>query len=266
MSVLFFNILAILLFFLIGCADSVQSPEMSTQERLTIQDLQPKDSRYLQPQIIFNWVEFEIDADKIQTLETLFTPFSPEAIVFQNASLYKKNGISVFWGTSAQRRLLTQQLPQLGAQHRKRTIMMTMDKTSEFYPMTPWDAEQSINFTAIGSNSIVRDYPAGQLGFMITPELTSKPDTIKLDCQPAFMAKAGFAHYSGIAAESYGAEYLPPGPFKLNMTEGCFLILAPNRPLTQSTLDNFLFGKKDKARIYVIVFINAGHDANLPAE
>jgi hypothetical protein len=50
------------------------------------------------------------------------------------------------------------------------------------------------------------------------------------------------------------------GQFELLMREGDFVILAPTRLATQTTLDRMLFGadgKKDTMRLYVVIFFGA---------
>ncbi len=250
-----------------GCNPAaLQDSSSAKKERLTLQDLQPPDSQYLQPQIVYNWVEFEIDGTVIKNIESALKQFSPESIDFQKAELYKQNGISVFFGKNEQGALLLPQLSQLEAKHIKRTIKITMEKTPEFYAMSSFGQEKTVCFTTIGNQTTKRTYPAGQFGFMIESEQTAQQDQVKMICQPAFVPAIGLPYYRDESGANRGTSYLPPGIFKTTMSEGDFLIVAPNRSSLETTLDKILFGQEDKKakyHIYILVFIRAGYENSL---
>jgi hypothetical protein len=249
-----------LCFFLpfVGCADpALPQADHSAKERLTLQDLQPADVHLLQPQIFLNWVEFEIGVEAVPDIAKTLNPFSSEPIQFQNASLYRQNGISVLFGKTGQGAALTEAMARLKAKSLKRTMLMTLNETPEFYSTAITMGDSLIYYTTPANQTTQRSYPPGQFGFMLTASLTAKRDSIDVECRPAFVPAVGLPYYHDKAANDYGATYLPPGQFKATLAEGDFLILAPNRDSTQTTPDNALFrltGKKAKTRIYVILF------------
>lgn len=257
---MFFFYIGFLCIFLpfLGCAEFAPPQNPPVKEKLTLQDLQPADAHLLQPQIFLNWVEFEIGAEVAPNIitETLDS-FSSKPIQFQNASLYTQNGISIFFGKSGQGPHLTEALAKLDAKSIKRTILMTLSKTPEFYSTASSMGNSLVYYTTPANQTAQRVYPPGQFGFMLTASLTAKRDSVDVECRPAFVPAIGLPYYKDKAANDYGATYLPPGEFKTTLTEGDFLILAPNRNSTQTTPDNTLFrliGKKNRTRLYIIIF------------
>ncbi len=256
---IFFSYIGVLCFFLplIGCADPAlpQGSNLS-KDRLTIQDLQPNDVHLLQPQIFFNWVEFEIGIEFIPDIIKNFNQFSSKNILFQNASLYEQNGISIFVGKSGQGPSLTEALIKFEAKSIKRTMLMTLSQTPEFYSTSSFPNGSLIYFTSPTNQTISREYPSGQFGFTLTAALTLRRDRVDMECKPAFMPAIRLSYYKDKTASDYDATNLPPGHFTIQLTEGDFLIFAPNRNSPLTTLDNALFklsGKKDRTRIYVLV-------------
>lgn len=259
MRLFFFYIGCLFIFLpLIGCAEfALPQKKRPVKEKLTLKDLQSPENGLLQPQIFVNWVEFEIIAEIAPDITGAMPLFSSQPIQFQNTSLYEQNGISVFFGKSGQGPDLTQALAKLDAKSLKRAALMMLDKTPAFYSAASSMAESLIYYTTPANQATQRVYPPGQFGFMLTASLTSKRDSVDIECRPAFVPAIGLPYYHDKAANDFGATYLPPGQFKATLTEGDFLILAPNRNSPQTTPDNALFrltGKKARTRIYVIIF------------
>jgi len=151
---------------------------------------------------------------------------------------------------------LTSQLRFLEAQRTMRTHLMTMDKADELFSTSTFFVERYVFFTDYGDQTSGTLFLPGQIGWLITPGLTVRRDVVEVKMMPVYMSLGGGNIRLAAGQKEYDTVF-ERGQFELIMREGDFVVLAPTRLTTQTTLDKMLFeadGKKDTMRLYVVIF------------
>jgi hypothetical protein len=226
------------------------------QKKLTVQDLKPSNTYQFQPQIVFEIITFELPAGRVKDIAPALASFGQSEVRFRDKTFFSTNGLSFFRGSSGEGDKLTSQLRFLEAQRAMRTNLMTMDKADELFSTATFSVERYVFSTDYGDQSSGKTFLPGQIGWLITPGLTVRRDVVEVKMMPVYMSLEG----GNIRLATGQKEYDPifeRGRFELMMREGDFVILAPTRLTTQTTLDKMLFeaeGKKDTMRLYVVIF------------
>jgi hypothetical protein len=248
-----------------GCAQRPARtlPLQPQSQKLTLLDLKPTNASKAQPQIAFEIITFELPKAKVQEIGVALASFIPKGVRFRDESLFSKNGLFLFRGKSDERGQLTQQLRLLNAKRTMRTTLMTLDKTAELFPTNTFPVERYIFSVSYGDQSTAQAFLPGQIGWMITPALTLRRDAVEVNIAPVYAPFEGASIRLAAGRNEYGETPFPQGQFNLTMQEGDFVILAPSRAATQTSLDKMLFEpseKKDVIQLYVIVFIRADQE------
>lgn len=226
------------------------------QKKLTVQDLKPSNTYQFQPRIIFEIITFELPAGRVKDITPALASFGQADVQFRDKTYFSTNGLSLFRGSSEAGDKLTSQLRFLEAQRAMRTNLMTMDKADELFSTAAFSVERYVFSTDYGDQASGKTFLPGQIGWLITPGLTVRRDVIEVKMMPVYMSLGG----ADIRLAAGQKEYDPVferGRVELMMREGDFLVLAPTRLTTQTTLDKMLFdtdGKKDAMRLYVVIF------------
>jgi len=226
------------------------------QKRLTVQDLKPSNSYQFQTRIIFEIVTFEVPAGRVKDIAPALASFGQAEVRFRDKTYFSTNGLSLFRGSSEAGDKLTSQLRFLEAQRTMRSDLMTIDKADELFSTAAFSVERHIFSTNYEDHTVGKMFLPGQIGWLITPTLTIRRDVIGAAMMPVYMSLGG----SNIRLAAGQKEYdtiFERGRVELLMREGDFVVLAPTRLTTQTTLDKMLFGadgKKDTMRLYVIIF------------
>ncbi|MEN6308678.1 MAG: hypothetical protein ABFD91_13080 [Anaerohalosphaeraceae bacterium] len=233
---------------------------MSTSEHLTLQDLGPVKTPDFQNQIGFDIVTFEIGLDHVPSLNEAIKSFNTKNITFQNQTLYATNGITVGQGKAQRGSELVRHLSSVGAVRIARKVLTTLDQTSELFATITLPEQRYIFFTT--TTQISKAFDAGHLGWMIKPKLTSRADTIQLQVTPAYVPLIKLRLPQPDKQDDYHATYVPPGKFDCTLEQGDFLILAPARVPTNTTIDAVLFNTEQtegKIHLYILIFAAAEH-------
>jgi hypothetical protein len=257
-SILFW--IGLLLPFFPGCGKESAQTSPPQYQKLTLQDLKPADVRPFQPQIFFDLVTFEIPVDKVKDVAPAMTQFDLPNIRFYNKELFWKNGLSAYYGRGEDGDKLSSQLRLLNARHIVRTSLMTMDKADELFSTTIFPVERYVFSTVYGDRKVGQAFGPGKIGWTITPSLTVRRDTVNVKIVPAYVSAEGANTRIAAVKGELGQKPFGQGRFEVMMQEGDFLVLAPGRVPTETTLDKMLFGlqsAKDRIRLYVILFIRA---------
>jgi hypothetical protein len=229
------------------------------QKKLTVEDLKPSTAYQFQPQIVFEIVTFELPAGRVKDIAPALSFFGQSEVRFRDKTYFSTNGLSLFRGSSKEGDKLTSQLRFLEAQRAMRTSLMTLDKADELFSTATFTVERYVFSTDYGDQASGKTFLPGQIGWLVTPALTVRRDTVEVKMMPVYMSLGG----GDIRLAAGQKEYDPVferGQFELLMREGDFVILAPTRLTTQTTLDKMLFGadgKKDAMRLYVVIFSGA---------
>ena len=253
--------MCLLLSFCVGCGKrSVRrAAVLPPQKRLTVQDLKPSNTYQFQPRIIFEIVTFELPAGRVKDIAPALASFGQSEVRFRDKTYFSTNGLSLFRGSSEAGDKLTSQLRFLEAERTMRTNLITMDKADELFSTATFSGERYVFSTEYGDQTSSKMFLPGQIGWLITPTLTVRRDVIGAAMMPVYMSLGG----GNIRLAAGQKEYDPVferGRFELMMREGDFVVLAPTRLTTQTTLDKMLFeadGKKDTMRLYVVIFSGA---------
>jgi hypothetical protein len=226
------------------------------QKKLTVQDLKPSNAYQFQSQIGFEIVTFELPAGRVKDIASALSSFGQLEVRFRDKTYFSTNGLSLFRGSSEDGAKLTSQLRFLEAQRGMRTNLMTMNKADELFPTGTFTVERYVFSTDYGDQASGKAFLPGQIGWLITPGLTVRKDTVEVKMMPVYMSLEGGKIRLAMGQKEYDPIF-ERGCFELMMREGDFVVLAPTRLTTQTTLDKMLFeadGKKDAMRLYVIIF------------
>jgi hypothetical protein len=257
-SVLFW--VGLFLPFFPGCGKESAQTLPPQYQKLTLQDLKPSDVRPFQSQILFDLVTFEIPADKVKDITLAMAQFEFQQVRFYNKELFWKNGLSAYSGRRGNGDKLSSQLRLLDARRIVRTSLITMDKADELFSTTIFPVERYVFSTLYGDRKIGQAFGPGKIVWVITPSLTVRRDTVNVKIVPAYVPAEGARIRIAAGKNELGQRPFVQGRFEVTMQEGDFLVLAPGRVPTETTLDKMLFGpqgEKDKMRLYVILFLRA---------
>jgi hypothetical protein len=255
-SILFW--ISLFLPFFTGCGNESAQTLPPQYQKITLQDLKPVDVQSLQSQILFDLVTFEIPVNKVNGIALAMAGFDLKHVRFYNKELFWKNGLSAYYGRGADSDKLPPQLRLLGARHVVRTSLITMDKADEMFPTTIFPDERYVFSTLYGDRIIGQTFAPGKIGWVISPSLTVRRDTVNVKIVPAYVSAEGANIRIAAGKNELGQKPFGQGRFEVTMQEGDFLVLAPGRVSTETTLDKMLFGPegpKGKMRLYVILFI-----------
>ncbi|MBN2512443.1 MAG: hypothetical protein JXB18_05845 [Sedimentisphaerales bacterium] len=233
----------------------MKTSPISASERLTLQDLGPVKTPDFQNQINFDIVTFEIEHARIESLNKALESFHAKNVTFQNQGLYTANGISVSHGKSKRGSELVGILSSVGAVRVARTVLTTLDQTPELFTAITLQRQHYVFFTT--ATEISRSFDPGHIGWMIKPKLTSRENFIELEMMPAFSPLIKIRVPQADTPDEYRATNLPPGRLECTLEQGDFLILAPTRNPTRTTIDAMLFNAQKnpgKIRLYVLIF------------
>lgn len=249
---------ALILSFFCGCRKSSAKIPPPPAEKLTLQDLKSPKVSQNQPQILFELVTFELPAEKVKDIENVLSPFNLLDVRIGNKELFPKNGLSVFSGKGNDGDSLVSQLRSLEVKRIMRTSLITMDKADEFFATTAFPVDRYMFSILYGDRKAGQTLRPGQIGFMITPGLTVRKDSVHVKIVPTYVAAEAEKIGLVIGNVELGRRPFEQGKLEVMMQEGDFLILAPIRVPTETTLDKMLFGPEDaqnKMRLYVILFV-----------
>lgn len=261
MRIGFYSLIINILLFTAGCLQNqTGAGSESTPEHLTLQDLGPVKTPDFQNQISFDIITFEIDIDHVLPLNKAIQSFNAKNITFQNQALYAANGVTVGLGKAQRGSEMVRHLASQGAVRISRKVLTTLDQTPELFATIALSEQRYIFFTTTTQTS--RAFDTGHLGWMIKPQLTPRADTIQLQVTPAYAPFIKLRLPQSGRQDDYDATYLPPGKFDCTLEQGDFLILAPARVPTSSTIDAMLFNTEQtqgKIRLYILIFAAAEH-------
>ncbi len=244
------------LFYLAGCMHApAQANAQLTPKRLTLQDLGPVKTPHFQNQISFDIVTFEIEDSQVELLNKSLQTFRPKNITFQNQSLYPSNGIVVGEGKSVRGPELVEILSSVGAVRVTRKVLTTLDQSSELFATITLQQHRNVFFSTNTQTS--RTFDPGYIGWTIKPKLTSRENSIELQMTPTYCPLVKLRLHQTNSDEDYRGIHLPPGRLDCTLEQGDFLILAPGRVPTSTTIDAMLFNVEQnpgKIRLYVVIF------------
>jgi hypothetical protein len=241
-----------------GCGKESAQTLPPQYQKLTLKDLKPADARSSQPQIFFDLVTFEIPDDKVQEITLAMAGFDSPNLRFYNKELFCKNGLGAYYGRGEDGDKLSSQLRLLGAKRMVRTNLVTVDKADELFSTTIFPVERYVFSTLYGDRTIGQVFGPGKIGWVITPSLTVRRDIVNVKIVPAYVSAEGSSIRIAAGKDELGQKPFGQGRFEVTMQEGDFLVLAPGRVPTETTVDKMLFGPqdaKDKMRLYVILFV-----------
>ena len=248
-----------ILFFAAGCLhDQTKADSLSSSERLTLQDLGPVKTPNFQNQISFDIVTFEIEHNQVESLNQALQTFRPKNVTFQNQSLYASNGITVGEGKSVRGSELVGVLSSVGAVRVTRKVLSTLDQTSELFATITLQQQRNVFFTT--NTQISRSFDPGYIGWVIKPKLTSRENSIQLQIIPAYSPLVKLRLPQTDTQDDYQGTNLPPGRLDCTLEQGDFIVLAPARVPTSTTIDAMLFNTEQnpgKIRLYVLIFNTA---------
>jgi hypothetical protein len=253
----------LLLPFFSGCGENAVLTPAPQYQKLTLQDLKPAGAPQFQPQIIFDIVTFEIAEDGVKDIAPILAQFNPQGVRIGNKELFTQNGLGVYYGKGGDSDKLVSQLRILNARRAMRTSLMTMDKTDELFTTATFPVERYVFSTFYGNRKVGQAFRPGRIGFVITSSLTLRRDSIDVKVVPAYVPEDGANIRMTVGKDELGQKPFGQGRFEVQMREGDFLVLAPNRVPTETTLDKMLFGPqgaKNKMRLYVILFVRVGQE------
>ena len=253
--------MCLFLSFCVGCGKQSAQTSPPQGQKLTLRDLRPTNAYQFQPQIVFEIVTFELPTARVKEIKPALAPFIPTDVQFGNEELFSKNGLCLFRGKGENGDKLTSQLRFLEAKRTMRTSLITMDKTGELFSTGTFFVERYVFVTSYGDQTTGQAFLPGQIGWMITAAMTLRRDVVQVKMAPVYAPLEGSSIRLASGRKEYGEMPFEQGRFELTIREGDFLVLAPGRVPTETTLDRMLFGsdgKKDKMRLYVIIFVGAG--------
>lgn len=227
---------------------------------MTLKDLKPSGTSQFQSQIVFDMVTFELPADRVKDIAAFLAPFNSQHVRIGNPELFSKNGLSVFHGRAEEGDKLISQLRFLDVKRIMRTSLITMDKAEELFTTSSFPVERYVFSVLYSDQKVGQAFRPGRIGFVITPSRTVRIDAVEVKIVPAYAPAEGANIRMAVGKNELGQKPFGQGRLELIMQEGDFLVLAPNRVPTETTLDKMLFGPqgpKGKMRLFVILFIRA---------
>ncbi len=243
-------------FFIAGCFHaSTTTDSLLAPKRLTLQDLGPIKTPRFQNQISFDIVTFEIDHSQVELLNKSLQTFRPQNVTFQNQSLYASNGILVGEGKSVRGPELVGVLSSVGAVRVARKVLTTLDQSSELFATITLQQHRNVFFST--NTQISKTFDPGYIGWTIKPKLTSRENSIQLQMTPTYSPLVKLRLPQTNSDDDYQGINLPPGRLDCTLEQGDFLILAPARVPTSTTIDAMLFNVEQnpgKIRLYVVIF------------
>lgn len=206
---------------------------------------------------------YVIDAESVSLVADMFDRLSRKEMTYTNEAAFHANGFSAGGGSPKKGAEIVQKLNEIGAVRAKQGMLNILPDTPEIFTSTYIQGAQSVLYSTSATGLGGADIEEGFLGWVITPRQDAKQRSIlHLKLEPAFWHIGGMAIRMSGGQNIFNFRPFDVGRVIAGMEEGGFLILGPNREITnQPTLDKYLFylpGKKPQIQFFVIICESAG--------
>lgn len=247
-----YSVVTVALFFVCGC-DQVQQNQRyaSIEGAIKFSDLAPTVSSKPLPEIDFQILTFELDAQKIGVSNGIFTLLDLKNIDFSNYPAFRVNGFSAGFGHIGSWDKIADILRRASAKKVKTDRLIVFDDTGDDIAIAGINFEQSVFYTTSDDTVAGSTLDRGHLGIRIIawpiPEMKG---TINLKVVPVFLPQIDRSITRLSYKNNYGKIEFDSSQFGVKIGVGDFVMLGPSQyDPEQITLGSLFFNSTAKVII-----------------
>lgn len=244
----------------VGC-DPVQQRRQEAYadiEGITLEDLQARQPPQVETLLSFSVLTYVLDAESIESLETIVDSLSQGDIRYTNVEAFEANGFSAGIGLHKEGASIAQKLQSIGAVRVGQGALKIPPNSNEILSsetvVGPRAILYSTSSTGIGGITV----ESGKVGWVISAgQGPDAAETVHLALCPAYW-QIGASNLRLLTGRSpFEFRFFEAGRIDFELAAGQFCILGPQRVVTdQDTLDRILFemARRKQVRFFVIIY------------
>ncbi|MBL7215369.1 MAG: hypothetical protein ISS71_06800 [Phycisphaerae bacterium] len=244
----------------VGCDEPQEQRQAaySDIQGITLADLQAEQHSETESLLSFSVLTYVLDADSLESLETIIGSLSQRDIHYDKADAFEANGFSAGCGAHQEGASIAQKLQSIGAVRVTQSSLIIPANSNEILYESDVTGPNAIIYSTSATGAGGATIGTGKLGWIISAQKDPVArGVVSVTLSPAFW-EIGASDLRLLAGkEPYQYHFFDVGRVHFDMEAGRFCLLGPHRVVRdEDTLDRILFEvpRRNMVRFFVIIF------------